>query len=160
MSLTGKKTLEGITRTGFSDDESIPMWVKPYVSSALMCGIITGFKDRDGRLIFASEEPITVSEAAVILNNALGIDDIVFVSANDGDTAACLTCGRPGCHSCPTWAHQAEANLVAVSVMKPMGAEAYGKCLTRAEAADLLAASFAFLETRGSQSSLLSWAKP
>jgi hypothetical protein len=161
MSLTDTQTLDGITRTGFYDDDSIPMWAKPYVSAALMSGIITGFKDDDGRLIFASEEPITVSEAAMILNNALRLNTVVSVSAPaDADEAApCITCGEAGCHDCPVWAGQAEANLSAVSVMKPMGTVAYQHCLTRADAADLLAASFQFLESRDGQSSLLSWAK-
>jgi hypothetical protein len=42
--------------------------------------------------------------------------------------------------------------------MKPLGLQSYEKCLTRAEAADLLAASFQYLESRDGQSSLLSWA--
>lgn len=161
LALTGTETLEGITRTGFYDDDNIPLWVKPYVSTALMSGIITGYKNDDGRLVFAPGDPITCSEAAVILNNALKINDAVSVSAayNDDETAPCMTCGESGCQACPTWAGQAAANLAAVSVMQPMGPAAYGKCLTRSEAADLLAASAAFLENRDGQSSLLSWAK-
>jgi hypothetical protein len=92
LAMNDTETLRGITRTGFSDDESIPMWVKPYVSTALMSGIITGFKNNDGQLVFASQAPITFSEAAVILNNSLKITDVISVGAFSED--AC-----PVCHS-------------------------------------------------------------
>jgi hypothetical protein len=41
LGITDTEMLEGITRTGFSDDASIPMWAKPYVSTGLMAGVIT-----------------------------------------------------------------------------------------------------------------------
>ena len=44
LKLTGADLLDGITRTGFSDDSGIPMWVKPYVSTGLMAGVITGYR--------------------------------------------------------------------------------------------------------------------
>jgi hypothetical protein len=113
--------LTGITRTGFSDDDSIPMWTKPYVSTALMTGIITGFKNDDGMLVFASQEPITYNEAAVVLNNMLKITDVVTVTATEQTT-------------CPVWSYQAEQNLAACHVMPSMGTEC-GSLVTRADAA-------------------------
>jgi hypothetical protein len=151
MALTGTQTLEGMTRTGFSDDDNIPMWAKPYVSAALLSGIITGFKDDEGRLVFASEEPVTVSEAAVILDKALGLTDVDSVSA---ETGACIDCA-----AVPSWACQSEANLESVSIMGAHTPASYSTCLTRAEAADMLAAADAFMQNRDVGGSLLSWAK-
>ena len=36
-------TVDGVTRTGFADDADIPIWEKPYVSTALMAGSARGF---------------------------------------------------------------------------------------------------------------------
>ena len=143
--LSDAEMLEGITRTGFSDDNSIPVWVKPYVSTALMQGIITGFMDDDGRLVFASHEPITFSEAAVVLNKLLDISDVVAVGAMDQTT-------------CPAWSYQAEVNLAACDVMPVMGASC-GMNVTRAEAAVMLVAAIEHMNEHGNSSSLLNWAK-
>jgi hypothetical protein len=145
LSMSNAQTLKGITRTGFSDDDSIPMWVKPYVSTALMSGIISGFKDNDGQLVFASQDPITFSEAAVVLNNILKLTDVVSVSATDFGT-------------CPAWSAQAEANLAACSIMPVMGTEC-SKSITRAEAADILVAAMNLMKDRDNSGSLLNWAK-
>ncbi len=148
LAVTGTETLEGITRTGFSDDASIPMWAKPYVSTGLMAGVITGYRDSDGRLVFNAEEPITYSEAAMILNNVLRLTDVESVmSVSVLDEAA------------PVWAYQAEVNLAACNIMPAHGASSYTETLTRAGAADLLAASLSHIEARDSGISLLSWAK-
>ena len=106
LALSETKTIPGITRTGFYDDASIPQWVKPYVSTALMSGIISGFKNDAGQLVFASQEPVTFLEAAVILNNTLKISDVVSV-------------GVPSQAVCPAWSQQAVTNLAACNVMSP-----------------------------------------
>jgi hypothetical protein len=147
LGITGADMLEGITRTGFYDDSTIPMWVKPYVSTGLMAGVISGYRDPDGRLVFSPAEPITFSEAAVILNNVLELSDVVCVMSS-GDDAT------------PVWACQAEANLTACSIMPALGLASYSETVTRAEVADMLAASLALLDARDSGVSLLSWAKP
>lgn len=137
--------LDGITRTGFSDDDSIPMWAKPYVSTALMSGIITGFKDDEGKLVFASQEPITFREAAVVLNNMLKVSDVVTAAAIEQDT-------------CPVWSYQAEVNLAACNILPAMGTEC-GTVVTRAAAADMLVAALNLVEERDGGFSLLNWAK-
>ncbi len=145
LQLSDAETLEGITRTGFSDDASIPMWAKPYISTALMTGMISGFKDDEGRLVFASQEPITYCEAAVALNNLLQISDVVTVAATEQTT-------------CPVWSYQAEVNLAACNIMPVMGTECYN-FVTRAEAADMLVAAMNLLKERDGGFSLLSWAR-
>jgi hypothetical protein len=144
LGMTNAETLKGITRTGFSDDESIPMWVKPYISTALMSGIISGYKDDQGRLVFDSQDPITYAEAAVVLNNILKITDVVTVGALDQGT-------------CAAWSVQAEANLAACHILPSMGTECSNN-ITRADAADMLVASINLLKDRDN-GSLLNWAK-
>lgn len=145
LGMSDAETLQGITRTGFSDDDSIPMWVKPYVSTALMTGIITGYKDDDGKLVFSSQEPITFAEAAVVLNNLLKISDVTAVIATEQTT-------------CPAWSYQAETNLAACNIMPAMGTEC-GNNVTRAHAADMLVAAMNVIKDRDNGGSLLNWAK-
>jgi hypothetical protein len=147
LAMTKTETIKDIIRTGFYDDDSIPVWVKPYVSAALMSGVITGYKDVDGRLIFNANDPVTASEAAVILDNLLQPTD-VSVSAE-------VLAHEEGI--CPAWAYQAEANLASCNIL-PAGADC-GRCLTRAEAADMLVAAMNLIESRDHNKSLLSWAQ-
>ena len=126
--------LSGVTRTGFDDDESIPLWVKPYVSTALLTGIISGHGEESFAPVFAADEPISFSEAAVVLNQTLGITDVAAVSAPVSDTA-------------PVWARQALANLAACHVLPEDMSGHYG-CLTRADAASMLLGAARVLDNR------------
>lgn len=146
LGINNTETLQGITRTGFYDDETIPMWAKPYVSTALMSGIITGFKNDEGRLVFASQEPVTFAEAAVILNKMLKISDVTSVSSMTDE-------------ACPAWARQAKDNLTACNILPALGTEAYTGSVTRADAADMLVSAMQTLDARKHGSSLLSWLK-
>ena len=47
---------------------------KPYLSTALKQGIITGVSTLDGRRVFRSENPLYQAEASVVLNNALNLE--------------------------------------------------------------------------------------
>jgi hypothetical protein len=147
LKLSDAELLKDITRTGFSDDSIIPVWAKPYISTGLMTGIITGFKDDDGRLVFAPQEPITFCEAAVVLNNLLEITDVAAVVSMDQDQAAC-----------PAWSYQAEINLNACDIMPAMGADC-GMNVTRADAAVMLVAAMELMKERDNSGSLLNWAK-
>lgn len=112
--------LNGVTLTGFSDDEAISVWAKPYISAALRSGIVQGNTTSDGLVIFRAEEPITAAEAAVILDRALQVTDVSNVMS-EGDT---------------TWYAQAVANLDSCGAM-PASAVPQNS-LTRAEAAIML----------------------
>lgn len=144
LALSDTETLKGITRTGFSDDGSIPAWAKPYVSTGLMTGLITGFKNDDGQLVFAAQEPITFCECAVVLNNLLEISDVAAVDAME-QTA------------CPAWSYQAETNLAACNIMPALGADC-AMNVTRADAAEMLVAAMGLLNSREGGSLLLKWA--
>jgi len=145
LALSGTETHKDIVRTGFYDDDAIPLWVKPYVSTALMNGLITGCKTQDGRLIFNANDPITVAQAAVILNNLLRPTDVsVSVFAESS--------------ALPSWAHQAGANLDACNILSRETAD-YDASLTRAQAAEMLVASMRLLDMRDNDRSILSWAQ-
>jgi hypothetical protein len=137
----GMEDIEPSTVTGFADDGVMPAWVKPYAQAALKAGIISGMETADGRKYFNADSPISMSEAVVILNNAISIADVNTLS----DAAA------------PVWAAQAAANLDAVGILPvALNGEQWGQSLTRADAAQLLSRSVSLTED-GKSSGLLSW---
>ena len=99
--MTGMQPLDGVTRTGFYDDEEIALWLKPYVSAALMCGVVQGSAGNNGRIVFDPDRIITAAEAAVMLNNFLLITDSSNVSASE---------------NVPVWAAKAVDNLTACDI--------------------------------------------
>ena len=106
-------TDEAISITGYADE--IPAWLKPYLAAAVRSGLTEGLPERE---IFGADEPVTVAEAAVMLQNALDLT---------GDTEAAAL------EDIPQWAADA------VSVMNANGfyLSADG-VLTRGEAAKML----------------------
>lgn len=139
LALSDIEALNGVTLTGFSDDDAIAVWAKPYVSAALRSGIVQGSTTADGLVVFRSEEPITAAEAAVILNRALQITDVANVMS-EADT--------------PVWYAQAVANLDSCGAM-PASATPQST-LTRAEAAVMLDRALTLVEQR-SETSWLPW---
>ena len=120
MKLADTRLLDGVSRTGFADDEDIPQWLRPYVSTALMCAAISGEKTETGA-VFSPQRSISGHEATVMLNNILELSDVHYVSA-EADS--------------PQWAAQAVMNLSANRIIDQ--GEATADILTRAEAAEIL----------------------
>jgi len=146
LRLVDTDLLSGIVRTGFADDAYIAAWLRPYVSTAVLDGVITGIRRSDGDLIFAPDDYITKSEAAVILNNVLGLTDVP-VSALRGEIIA------------PAWAHQATMNLTAQNIISLEHPIVHYSTLTRADVAEMLLSAAHLLEGRTLPSpSLLEWA--
>ena len=123
-SMTGMQPLDGVTRTGFYDDEGIALWLKPYVSAALMCGVVQGSAGDSGRIVFDPERTITAAEAAVMLNSFLLITDSTSISASE---------------NVPVWAAKAVGNLSACDIY-PSGLRAE-RSMTRRDAAAMLSAA-------------------
>lgn len=134
MELSGVELLGDVTATGFADDAEISDWAKPYVSTALKCGIISGYSDRGGETVFGSSRPVTVSEAAVILDKSLDLTDTARVWVDYEQTV-------------PVWAAQSAANLTACGLL-PYNVSLCSPSLTRAQAADMLAEAVRVLENR------------
>lgn len=122
MKVADAKLLSGVSRTGFSDDGDMPAWVKPYVSTALMTGVITGYEE-DGGTVFDANAPVSYSEAAVILNRVLGVADVSTAGVNPG--------------AAPDWACQSVANMEACDIL-PSGGDTQALSVTRGEAAEML----------------------
>jgi hypothetical protein len=143
MRLDGGDIIDGVTKTGFFDDDAIPAWVKPYISTGLVAGAISGYKNDDGKLVFSPQKPITVSEAAVVLNNILKITDVADVGVfSDG--------------AAPAWALAASANLASCGILPSDALSNGGRAVTRADAAQMLVASSAVIDARGDGKSLFS----
>jgi len=100
--------------TGYAD--SIPTWLRPYVAAAVRCGLTAGLPDQE---TFGADQPITGAEAAVMLQNALGLT-AKNVSAEEDPTV-------------PAWAGEA------LEAMRGSGMPLTPDTpLTRAEVAELL----------------------
>lgn len=137
MNVVGLDALEGITRTGFSDDESIPTWAKPYVSSALKSGLVQGSACETG-VVFNAASTITKAEAAVLLDRMLEVSD------------AAVTTMYTDAEAAPAWAYQAAVNLQTVGVIRTNADGSLGLSdgLTRADAAEMLSGALDVLEAR------------
>lgn len=130
MQLSGTELLSGVISTGFTDDVSIPLWQKPYVATALMDGMISGYSG-DGSVTFDAQACITCSEAAVMLDNIISLTNVSAERYTD---------------MAPAWACQSVANLDACNIL-PDGC-AYDAKLTRADAALMLVAAMSVLNNR------------
>lgn len=136
MAVSGLEELEGVTLTGFSDDDTIPAWAKGSVSAALKAGAIQGSRDENGAPVFGAGQSVSRGEATVMLNSLLGIANVpveVFSADSQGH-----------------WAAQAAANLAASGIMRAesAGAVQLADQLTMAEAAELLDGALDLMASR------------
>lgn len=147
MATVGLDELEGATVTGFFDDDAIATWAKPYISSALKAGVVQGTVTNEGQVVFDGEKCITEAEAAVMLNRMLSVTDVSV------ETWAGIT------SEVPSWASQAVMNLETVGVlqMDSTGTLALKDSLTRADAAQLLAAALDVLDAREEAKGWYNW---
>lgn len=139
MATAGLEDLEGVTLTGFSDDDAIPTWAKGAVSAALKAGVVRGSRDENGAPVFRAESSISRAEAAVMLDNLLDITDVpvAVFSAGSGH-----------------WAAQAAANLSASGIIRveDAGSVPLSGTLTMADAAEMLDGALDMMEARASGS--------
>ena len=96
------------TATDFQDDTALSPWVKPYISAASEAGLIQGYQTASGTAEIRGEQPITVSEAAVIISNLLAQQDIsIATSANNIISYRVV----------PAWAEAAANTLVSADIL-------------------------------------------
>ena len=114
----------GLT-SGFSDEAATPVWLQPYIVSALGSGMISGVSSEDG-VVFRPEAALSRAEAAVMLQNVLQLPaptaKTVF-SETDADAV-------------PAWAADATAALSAAGIS--LGDTAQADAITRREVGKLL----------------------
>lgn len=135
MAAAGVDAMEEASMTGFADDEAMSPWVKPYVSSALLSGLVQGSYNPDGRVVFQADAPITAAEATVLLNRALRITDVAETFI-------------PTSADAPAWCAQAVANLSSCSAL-PASA-VLSEPLSRSQAAVMLSAALDVMDARDS----------
>ncbi len=113
--------------TVFADDSDIDAENRAFVAAAYNAGIVNGRKE-NGVVVFAPKDPITRAEAAVIMNNILGVEAPLRVSLfSDNDTI-------------PAWAQSALYALSDVGVLRGTGAGTIDpfSTINRAQAAQIL----------------------
>lgn len=128
MLLAGNDVVSGVMNTGYSDDESIPEWMKGYVSAAAINGFSFGGTD-ESTTEFDAARPISKTEAAVMLSDILGLKAVSYLPLYEELDAE---------------AAQACANLSAYDVVRE--GRLIGDEMTRAEAAMLLASAINIID--------------
>lgn len=115
-----------VKNTGYSDDADIPQAMKGYISAAYEEGYFKGFV-QDGKLCFCPNQPISRSEAAVVLSNMIGYAKLC-VSETFADS-----------DSIPAWANEAFDSLHSLGILYSRDGKLTPNAqLTRADAALLL----------------------
>jgi hypothetical protein len=124
--------LSGVLTTGFADDALIPDYQKPYVSTALLSGIVTGYTDGVHSAVFSGAESISYAEAAVMLSRSMNLTDVAATEYSD---------------AAPAWAAQAVTNISACKISDYDTAASLNE-LTRADCALFLTEAMRVLENR------------
>ena len=130
MALVDRPLPSAIYRTGYLDDAAIPAWQKAYASAAAINGVYQGLEQAAGR-VFSGEEPISCAQAALLLDQALALEDVSYVY---------------GYEEMDMQLAQACANLQANALIERQ--TTVEKPLTRADAAKLLTAASGFLDNK------------
>lgn len=78
MIVADEPVISAVMNTGYSDDEDIPAWMKPYVTATVMKGMDDPAVGGLGNC-FQPEASITRSEAVTMLNKALGLNDVSYL---------------------------------------------------------------------------------
>ena len=114
----------GLT-SGFSDEAATPVWLQPYIVSALGSGMISGVSSEDG-VVFRPEAALSRAEAAVMLQNVLQLPAPTAKTVFSETDAAAV----------PAWAADATAALSAAGIS--LGDTAQADAITRREVGELL----------------------
>ena len=114
----------GLT-SGFSDEAATPVWLQPYIVSALGSGMISGVSSEDG-VGFRPEAGLSRAGAAVMLQNVLQLPAPTAKTVFSETDAAAV----------PAWAADATAALSAAGIS--LGDTAQADAITRREVAKLL----------------------
>lgn len=134
MHAAGIKNVPTCYDTGFADDAEIPESMKGYVATAYAMKYISGSLS-NGELCFLPNEAITRAQAAVILCNIVGFEDVaVTPTFADGSEI-------------PAWASEAIYSLNAAGIL--VSSDGYISAtskLTREQTAQMLAAVMRYVE--------------
>ena len=128
MRAMGAKEAPEIDKTRFADDSEIASEYKGYIESAFSLGIISGTVKDDG-VHFDPKEPITLAEAAVIINKILGTKVTTSLTVFSDDSEI------------PSWARGAIESLTEAGILKKSeGKISPNSPLTKAQTAQIILA--------------------
>ena len=122
---SGEPIVGNVMSTGLSDDRDIPDWMKGYVMASVMYG-----QEYENE-VFDADEGIGRTEALLLLNNALGINDVSYLMPQTELSSE---------------VSQACANLSAVGLIRE--GELKEETLTRIEAAELIVKALELVKNR------------
>ncbi|MGO5029099.1 S-layer homology domain-containing protein [Candidatus Agathobaculum pullicola] len=114
-------------QTDFADDGGLSAWAKPFVSTAAASGLINGYQTSGGLSEIRGQNPITLAEASVIINNLLSetMDGLQYTLA---DT-----------HSDMDWARSAISSLDRLDILSPLASmQSDDSPITRQDACEML----------------------
>ena len=130
MIVADEPMISAVMKTGYSDDDDIPLWMKPYVTATVMKGMDSPCTGGPGRC-FQPDAGITRSEAVTMLNQALDLNDVSYIQLD-----AALQ---------PEVA-QACANLTASGIIRE--GELVEETMSRMDAAELLSKALELMSRR------------
>lgn len=114
----------GSMTTGFADEKDTPVWMQPYIVSALADGMISGTQSEDG-VYFLPQLALTKTEAAVMLQNMLHLP-----------AANVQTVGAFEEADLPVWAEKAVSALSSAGI--GLAVTDSQEVMTRQDAANIL----------------------
>ncbi len=105
MKLVGAEATEGAMHSGFADEETTPVWMQPYIVSALSNGMISGTSNENG-MEFRPVAQLTHAEVAVMLQNILQLPGTSAQAVGSFDEESTV----------PVWAEKAVAALSSAGI--------------------------------------------
>lgn len=125
MKLVGADASQTELASGFADESATPVWMQPYIVSALGNGMISGISSETG-VEFRPQATLTKAEAAVMLQKILQlpVSDTASVFSQESDSTI------------PVWAAEAAAALSKAGLPLDIGSQ--DEPLTYRDAARLL----------------------
>ena len=127
--------IEPTEQTDFADDAGLSPWAKPFVSTAASSGLVNGYQTAGGLNEIRGQNPITLAEASVIINNLLteSMDGLQFTLA---DT-----------HSDMDWARSAISSLDRLDILSPLTTmQSDDSPITRQDACEMLYRAMRLME--------------
>lgn len=128
--------VEPTESTDFADDSGLSLWAKPFVSTAAMNGLVSGYRTANGVNEIRGQNPITLAEASVVLNNMLraAADEVQLAAADDHATDM-------------DWAQSAVSSLARIDVLSAQtAAQDSSAPITRQTACQMLYRTMTLLE--------------
>ncbi|MBR4425754.1 MAG: S-layer homology domain-containing protein [Oscillospiraceae bacterium] len=133
--VAGLAPLEAEGIETFADSAAVSAWARGYLEAAARLGLVKGSPAGEGGSpVFRPGEPITVAEAAALLDRALALTDAM-------QTWYALD------EAIPAWARQSAANLSACGLV-PEGCRFTDGSLSRGDAAVMLTRAMELVEKR------------